>query len=300
LPIWVAGLSMKFMRQARHFMTLNPLFFKDTQTIHEVADAFVKHHLTSAPVVDPFGALCGMISETGLIRIFAVDRMLFGNQRSLKAREKMLDVADEVLMSDSADIVVKKVLQAKLHRVVVVDNSRRVQGIISPKDILRFLQGEQTQASLDNRAELDRMEASAAANDALAYYRQIYQNAPYMIHSVDPSGKIVACNDKMHQVLEYTNGALVGRPMEDLYADIFHEDIRDSLKVLMKDCASLQVMSEMKTSTGKLLPVEVQSSVLKDPRGNPSGTISITRLLDESFNEMLTKEIGVLLGEIDT
>jgi len=289
-------------------MTLNPVFFKNTQTVHEVIEAFVKNHLTCAPVIDSFGSLCGMVSETGLIKIFAVDRMLFGNTRTLKDRLKMLDPADSVMMSESAEMVVKKVLQSKLHRVVVVDNSNRVQGIISPKDILRFLQGEQTQASIDNRAQLEesqsriegRLESNSSVGDALAYYRQIYQNAPYMIHSVDPQGRIVACNEKMHSVLGYPSGTLVGRPMEDLYAEAFHEDVRDSLKSLIEDASSLQVLLEMKMANGNLIPVEVQSSVLKDARGEPSGTISITRLLDQGFTEMLTKEIGDLLGEIET
>lgn len=67
------------MRQARHFMTINPHCFQAMDTVHRVTEGFVKNHLTCAPVVDQYGKLMGMISEVGLIKIFALDKMLFGN-----------------------------------------------------------------------------------------------------------------------------------------------------------------------------------------------------------------------------
>jgi PAS domain S-box-containing protein len=230
--------------------------------------------------------------------------MLFGNVNTLLERERFLDRVDSVLLSDGADVVVNRLLKSKLHRVVVVDNADRVQGIISPKDVLRRLQGEQTQASLENKAQLDashsqilnKVDSGASVSEALAYYKQLYENAPYMIHSVDASVKIMGCNQKMHEILGYAPGQLIGKSIEDIYTKTFHQDIRDSLQVLMSEGASLQVLSEMITSTGQILHVEVQSSVFNDANKKPVGTISITRVLEEDFSDMLNKEIEEMLG----
>jgi len=295
------------MRQARNFMTLNPHVFSLEDTVQDVTEGFVRKHLTSAPVVDKYGKLVHMISEVALIKIFAIDKMLFGNQATLDSRKQLLDVADSVNLSDGVDVVLKQLLKSKLHRIAVIDSSDRLQGIISPKDILRTLQGDQNLASQKNRAQLDEsrdkireaFSEGKSVDGVLDYYQQIYESAPYMIHSVDHAGVIVACNRKMHEELGYLPGMLVGKKIEDLYSEEFHEDVRDSLKVLIQGGGPITVLSEMKMANKGLMAVEVQSSVFLDSHQNVAGTISVTRPLKESFTDMLSKDMENILQEFE-
>jgi hypothetical protein len=96
--------------------------------------------------------------------------------------------------------------------------------------------------------------------------------------------------------LGYAPGQLLGKSIEDLYAKPFHQDARDSLHVLLSEGASLQVLSQMLTSKGEILNVEIQSSVFHDSNGRPAGTISITRVLEQDFSDILSKEIEEMLG----
>jgi PAS domain S-box-containing protein len=293
------------MRHAKNFMTLNPHSFRLDSTIHKVTEDFVRLNLTSAPVIDDYGTLQGMISEVGLIRIFAMDRMLFGNQKKLKTREKFFDVADTVFLSDPVDLVLRKLMQTKLHRVIVVDNRQTVQGIISPKDIIRIFQGEQSKATSETKAHLhesqiqlkQKIEEDLPLEEAMNHYRLLYENAPYMMHSVDSKGVILASNKKMHELLGYPDGDLVGLKIEQIYAEAFHKDIYVSLDILMSNGEPIQVLSEMKTLSGEIVPVEVQTSIYCDSQGKPIGTVSVTRPLAESFSDLLGKEIEEMLGD---
>lgn len=296
-----------YMRQARNFMTLNPHAFSLEDSIHTVTEGFVRKHLTSAPVVDQYGKYIGMVSEVCLIKIFALDKTLFGNQKTLKERSQLLDPPESVHLGDGVDKVLKLLLKSKLHRIAVLDSSDRIQGIISPKDILRTLQGDQNQASHNNRAQLNEtqstieefVESGNSVDGAMDYYKQIYENAPYMIHSVAPDGTIVACNRKMHEVLGFLPGLLIGKKIEDLYGEEFHEDVRDSLKVLIQGGGPITVLSEMKSADGKLIAVEVQSSIFQNGRREVAGTISVTRQLKESFSDMLSKDMKDILEEFE-
>ncbi len=297
------------MRQARNFMTLNPHAFNIEDTIDQVAEGFVRKQLTSAPVVDQYGKYIGMISEVGLIKIFAVDKMLFGNENSLKSKQQLLDPPEFVYLSDGADKVLKLLLNSKLHRIAVVDNSDRIQGIISPKDILRSLQGEKNQALSQSQNQFAKTTSSSndlkgsgksVDDDSVTnFYQQIYENAPYMIHSVSADGTILACNRKMHDELGYLPGMLLGKKIEDLYCEEFHEDVRDSLKVLIRGGGPITVFSEMITATKTAIAVEVQSSVFNDAHQNVMGTISISRPLQESFTETMSKDMKDILQEFE-
>lgn len=286
-------------------MTLNPHCFSLEDSVHEVTEGFVRLNLTSAPVVSQYGKLAGIISEVALIKIFAKDRLLFGNQAKLSDHQKVLDKPSFVQLSEPVTSVLREMLKSQLHRVVVVDSSDRIQGIISPKDVLRSMHGTQSMASMNNRDVLNEAQGkvqehlSVSGTSELSFYQQLYEKAPYMIHSVAPSGEIMACNRKMHDVLGYLPGMLVGKSIEELYSQEFHEDVKDSLRILVRGGGPITVLSEMKKQDGTLIPVEVQSSVYTDKLGNVEGTISVTRQLEENFSEMLNKDFSDLLSEFE-
>lgn len=60
-----------------------------------------------------------------------------------------------------------------------------------------------------------REDAEAALRESEERYRSIYHNAPAMLHSVNPEGRLVRVSDHWLRMLEYGREEVIGRPLAD-------------------------------------------------------------------------------------
>jgi len=126
--------------------------------------------------------------------------------------------------SDPIDIVVKAVMGSQFHRVLVVDAQGHLRGIISPKDLLKFLVGDdhksgslaQEMTVLQDRIAILKDQLKATQNE-LSNIGGIVEKSPFMFHSIDANAKIVIANEKLHSELGYNPKELIGRSVYDLY-----------------------------------------------------------------------------------
>lgn len=128
------------------------------QTLEQAAKLMLDNHIGGIPVVDDDGKLIGMVTESDFSakehgipfsRVFAPQ--LFGKWMSKEGIEKAYDAArtitvDKVMSSpvitvgtdDTVAEAVRKMLEHRIHRVVVSDDGTPV-GIVSRHDLLKLV-----------------------------------------------------------------------------------------------------------------------------------------------------------------
>jgi CBS domain-containing protein len=115
----------------------------------DVVDLMLAHEISSVPVLDDEGGLVGLISEADVLSKQAYGgrrRSVFDGfsglarremreltrSRGRTAREIMSALVDEPLRA-----VAYRMLENRLKHLVVVDDARRIIGIVSRRDLLR-------------------------------------------------------------------------------------------------------------------------------------------------------------------
>jgi len=120
----------------------------------DVVDLMLRHEISSVPVVDDEGGLVGLISEADVLskqayggrRRSVLDGFSGLAKRELRdlirsrgrtAREIMSAPVETALVDEPLRAVARRMLENRLKHLVVVDDARRIIGIVSRQDLLR-------------------------------------------------------------------------------------------------------------------------------------------------------------------
>jgi CBS domain-containing protein len=149
--------TIKAEPKARDIMTPEPLCVNGATTIRELARVFEENEISGAPVVDQEGRVIGVVSKTDLIRRCAegTDEIppayLFevlsdqGSEDSFSEAIAEPSVCVEDFMTDDpvvvppgapASFIARKMVEHRIHRIIVVDEERFPLGIITTLDLL--------------------------------------------------------------------------------------------------------------------------------------------------------------------
>ena len=146
----------------RDVVTIGP-----RDTLRMALDLMTENHITALPVMDGHDRCVGLISATDILNfehdhaeeadqansdvapIFNPDRQQWESIRTTAfALEEFGDVKVEEVMardlvfverSSPIDVVARKLIEAEIHRVLVLGGDFRLYGIVSAVDIVRFL-----------------------------------------------------------------------------------------------------------------------------------------------------------------
>ena len=141
-------------------MTKNPVYVDGATTARELAAVLDENEVSGAPVVDPRGCVVGVVSRTDLLH-----RCLEGPLGSRPGGSFLSAIAEssggeydaEVLgtvsdfmnpdpitatVDESVNLIAKRMHAERVHRVVVVDDDGRLQGIVTSLDLVRLLSKE--------------------------------------------------------------------------------------------------------------------------------------------------------------
>ena len=143
----------------KSIMTAKPLCVSMGTTVRELAELLIENEISGAPVIDMQERVVGVVSKTDLL-----DRCLHQSSDSsgsfmgtlaggleievefnadeLGTVEEFMSV-DPVTVApdDSVAKVARRMAEERIHRVVVVDDERRVCGIVTSLDLLRAVGG---------------------------------------------------------------------------------------------------------------------------------------------------------------
>ena len=122
------------MRNAQDLMTKDPATCLETSPVVEAARLMEREGVGSIPVLDD-GKLVGIVTDRDIaVRVVAGGR----DPQQTKIQDVMTRDPESVMVSDSIDRVMEKMESRQVRRIPVIDEGRRLVGIIAQADIARM------------------------------------------------------------------------------------------------------------------------------------------------------------------
>lgn len=267
----------------KQFMSQVLMVCEEKMPLAEAAQFMTGHKLTTVPVVSAAGDVIGVLTDFHLLRGLLRARQ----EPALKTLGDIRDELDPVVTVKETDSIVEAfrlMIQSPNHRIYALRNDK-LAGAVSPKDLLLYMAGVKNQAApvMDSLVQKQIETILKELHDTrrlLSDYQQMFQDSPYLMHSVDMDGKIIAANRMIHFVLGYEEGELLGRTIRQLYPPENQLKAMEGLATVRKLGFHPMVNVTMVKKDGDLVRVDVASTARKDENGQVDGTITVGRLSD--------------------
>ncbi len=274
----------KAMKTAQDLMTSQVYSINSSDELDTVIRDFLQYGVTTAPVLDHMGDVLGILSELSLVKIFVRQSLKESKVVRIGQFSDILEEPFFVSLDTPIAGVMKALVHSPTHRVVVQNLGKQMVGVISPKDVLRFLLGEFDESkNLNSQLEKaheklkEVMSQLKDTKEVLIRYQNFYEKTPVLMHSVDAEGNIVMANHCIHQALGYNPGELIGKHIDDLYTKDHVADALRGLKSIANNGFHKSTYTTMMTKEGKPFRVDIASSSIKTPDGDFFATISVSR-----------------------
>ena len=281
----------------QNFMS-SPLFFVKADYILEQAEkVFHDHRIIAAPVLIDKTKVIGVLTDYQLLKMFLA-RSIKPSKARIQDFQNELDPVILIEQGETIESAFKMMLQSPIHRIYVTDQGRLV-GALSPRDLLPILAGdtalERQKESKDLIAARIRIKELMAelshTKDDLSRYRAVFNESPYMIHSVNLEGEIIMANKMLHVVLGYPEGQLVGKTIYDLYPQQFHQQAKNALEEIKGHGFHPFIHTLMVKKNKELIQTDIITKARHDANGEVIGTITISRVSDTHKMLELLKDI---------
>lgn len=275
------------MRVAKDLMTANPFSLSSKIGVQEAIKEMMAHKISTLPVLGENNLLMGQISEVVLLKAFILSSTKENANKTLGDYSDLFSKPTLVKESDPLDVVVKSILSSPFHRVLVVNANKQLKGIISPKDLLRFLMGETHESSTLSEELLIMKDRVAILKDQLKATKleltsigEIVEKSPFMFHSCDANFNIIVANEKLHSELGYQSKELIGRPIFEIYHPQEKQRVEETIKALIASDQNIKVYGTFLRKNKQPLKVEIISSAIRNSKGEFVSTSSMSRILD--------------------
>jgi IMP dehydrogenase len=109
-------------------------------TIQDAIGFILKNKVRGVPVIDPNGKLASVITESDLMRLAAsrgLDKKIESCMDALVKFENLVTLKKQASFEDAY----RTFLNKSVHRIIVVDDTCRVQGLVSRSNVLQVLYG---------------------------------------------------------------------------------------------------------------------------------------------------------------
>jgi|GEM_PF-4483973 len=129
-------------------------------------------------------------------------------------------------------------------------------------------------------------------NKPLAY-KAFFENSPDLCYMISPEGIILDCNKRVLEVLGYKKNELIGKPLlTTIYPPEHQKKVKGLLNKWKKEGKIQAEELVIKTKTGKLIDVVLDTAVARDDEDNIQYSISIQRIITDQkrVKEEIIKE----------
>ncbi|MBI5421923.1 PAS domain S-box protein [Candidatus Peregrinibacteria bacterium] len=172
-------------------------------------------------------------------------------------------------------------IDVEMHSIALYDSQERVHG--------HFVRTRSISLDITERTR-----AEAALKLSEEKYRDIVENSPEMIHSVDAKGKITFVNKRECELLGYRPNELIGKPMSKVYSPHLLKKIEAGFDKLKKEGSLTISESQMIKKNGEPLDVEVHSIALYDKVGKHRHQFTQTRSIIVDITEQKKARLELL------
>jgi CBS domain-containing protein len=135
--------SSAFDRLVGDYMSLPAVVVAVDDVVQRAETLLTEHHVSGLPVVDAMGAIVGVVSRTDILgespRVSALVR---GHADRLLVGELMTSPAITVSITTTLRDAARAMRDARIHRVVVVDEAARPVGVLSASDYVAIAADE--------------------------------------------------------------------------------------------------------------------------------------------------------------
>ncbi|MGD9031140.1 MAG: CBS domain-containing protein [Desulfobacteraceae bacterium] len=136
------------MVKAKDIMSATVTTVHEYANVMEVIKLLVEHNVTGLPVVDDSGRLLGMVTEKDILMLLLYDPNVKGKTvTDLMTTEIIHFDEDENLMT-----IFESLVQRNFRRVPILSEGRLV-GIVSRRDIIKFLSAKARKAQKNDEDE---------------------------------------------------------------------------------------------------------------------------------------------------
>lgn len=135
-------MSERTARTVGEAMTRGLVTIHDTAQIYEAAQLMDAHRVHGLPVLDADRNLVGVLSQTDLLRVRAIEH-LWTSLRGLAVRHVMTSPAITISAHASIDEAADRMEEMRVHRLVVLGpDGRTPVGMLSVSDVVHVMAGE--------------------------------------------------------------------------------------------------------------------------------------------------------------
>lgn len=270
-------------------MTPNPRFLLSSDPLSLALDLFQKKQFKTLPVLTADRRVVGVLTEVALLKSLVISISQRRLDSSVYEYVQHFEQATPVNERDTLNHVLKTLLASKVNRLLVLDSQEKLVGIISPKDIIGALLNDSSHVSLQNKVDAleDELRILRQNNAQLKEKHQslddlknLMESSMFLTHSVGPDGKIHFANQRIHQVLGYPDGSLLGQDFEILYPSHIRPLVKKSFAELSRGDTQKIVYSALSTKDNMSIKVEMTSIALRKEDGTFNGTATVSRIID--------------------
>jgi CBS-domain-containing membrane protein len=123
-------------------------------TVRDAIQLLLQHRIAGAPVIDSNKKVMSVVSEGNLLKLAStvgMSKTIYQCLIKLTKTDKLITLQKK----DTFMSVYRKFLTTQVHRIIVVDDRGRLEGIVSRSDVLRIIadQGSKEQSAQTAKAE---------------------------------------------------------------------------------------------------------------------------------------------------
>ena len=126
-----------------------------------------------------------------------------------------------------------------------------------------------------------RKRTETALRESEKKYRDLYDNAPDMYHSVDKEGVIIECNETEARILGYTKAEIIGRPITDFLSERSRMIQENEFPAIIKKKAIQGLEREFVRKDGTTFTASMNVFIETDSAGDLIKTRTIGRDVSE-------------------
>jgi 5'-AMP-activated protein kinase regulatory gamma subunit len=115
---------------------------KKSMTLIEALNVFVERRISALPVIDDDGQVVDIYAKFDVINLAAektYNNLEITIEQSLQSRREGFEGVQTCRKSETLREIMERIVKAEVHRLIVVDDDKKVIGVVSLSDILHYL-----------------------------------------------------------------------------------------------------------------------------------------------------------------
>ncbi len=121
-------------------------------TVKAAIGAFIKRKISGAPVIDSVKKVISVVSQSDLMKLAATKGLtatIGGNLSSLPKESDLITLKRDVPFAD----LYRKFLTVNVHRIIIVDDNGKLQGLVSRSTVLKVLYDPEAEEKAEKAKE---------------------------------------------------------------------------------------------------------------------------------------------------